>query len=81
VEIGGCVGGPYASNCATIWAPAGDPFIRDVPQPIDPVEQARARGRYRRWADRCRPTIKQDQYGVPRYYYALPGCEFGIGEY
>jgi hypothetical protein len=81
VVIGGCVGGSHAVNCTAIWASAGDPFIRHVPQPTDPEENARARERIRRWADRCRPSISQDRYGVPRYYYTLPGCEFGNGEY
>jgi hypothetical protein len=81
VQIGGCVGGWHTSSCTTLWAPAGDPFIRHVPQPTDPTEQALAHDRSRRWADRCRPAIRQDQYGVARYYYALPGCEFGVGEY
>jgi hypothetical protein len=31
-----------------------------------------------KWEERCRPTIAQDRYGVPRYQYAAPGCEFGI---
>jgi hypothetical protein len=26
---------------------------------------------------RCRPTFRQDKYGMPRYVYAAPGCEFG----
>jgi hypothetical protein len=81
VVIGGCVGGSHAVNCTAIWAPAGDPYIRHVPQPTDPAEQARARERIRHWADRCRPSIGHDRYGVSRYYYALPGCEFGVGEY
>jgi hypothetical protein len=81
VIIGGCVGGGHAVNCTTLWAPAGDPYFRHVPQPTDPAERARARERSRRWADRCRPSLSQDRYGVPRYTYALPGCEFGVGEY
>lgn len=79
--IGGCAGGPHAVNCTTIWAPAGDPYIRQVPEPTDPAGRALAREHERRWADRCRPSVKQDRYGVPRYYYAMPGCEFGVGEY
>ncbi len=75
--IGGCVGG----NCTALWGPAGDPYFRHVPRSSDPAERARARERGRRWADRCRPSIKQDRYGVPRYSYAMPGCEFGVGEY
>ena len=81
LESGGCVGGVYAYNCVNRWGPAGDPFIRIVPPPADAAERAIANERERRWADRCRPVIKQDRYGVGRYHYAMPGCEFGIGGY
>lgn len=81
IKTGGCIGGWHAFNCVTLWAPAGDPFIRKVPQPTDPAEQARAEERDRRWVQRCHPVIKQDRYGVPRYHYAMPGCEFGDGEF
>ena len=26
----------------------------------------------------ARPVVHQDPYGVPRYEYAAPGCEFGV---
>ncbi len=78
---GGCVGSRSSFNCATRWAPAGDPFVRDVPQAQDEEGRALAKERERRWVDRCRPIIEQDRYGVPRYHYAMPGCEFGAGEY
>ena len=29
------------------------------------------------WQARCHPVIRQDQYGVPRYHYAAPGCDLG----
>lgn len=32
------------------------------------------------WEERCKPVIKKDRYGVRRYSYAKPGCEFGAGE-
>ena len=78
---GGCVGGHGSFNCVARWAPAGDPNIRQVPQPTDKAGRALARKRAQRWVDRCRPVIAQDRYGVPRYHYAMPGCEFGVGEY
>lgn len=81
VMNGGCIGGWRSYNCVTRWAPAGDPFIRSVPQPTDAAEGTRAKERDRRWVDRCRPYVKQDRYGVARYHYAMPGCEFGVGEY
>ncbi len=76
--FGGCVGTRGAVNCAARWGVFGDPFVRSVPPPIDDVEKAHASERDRRWELRCRPVIVQDIYGVARYRYAAPGCEFGI---
>lgn len=81
IEIGGCVASWGAFSCVDYWGPPSDPFIRLAPEPTTPEAQARAKALDRRWADRCRPTIKQDEYGVARYHYAKPGCSFGIGEY
>lgn len=33
--------------------------------------------RERVWEDRCEPGITIDRYGVSRYRYLHPGCEFG----
>jgi hypothetical protein len=81
VVTGGCIGGWRGYNCATGWAPAVDPFIRIVPQPLGRAEQARAIERDHKWLARCRPIVAQDTFGVSRYHYAAPGCEFGVGEY
>jgi hypothetical protein len=80
MRIDSCFGGWWASQCITRWAPAGDPYIRTVPQPTDPVEKARATERDQKWLARCRPVIAQDRYGVPRYHYAAPGCDLGVVE-
>jgi hypothetical protein len=81
IEIGSCVASWGALGCTDYWGPPSDPFIRLAPQPVTPEDQARAKERDRHWVYRCRPSIKQDRYGVPRYYYAMPGCDFGVGEY
>jgi hypothetical protein len=81
ITTSGCVGGWRSFSCVTRWGPATDPFIRIVPQPLDEAATARAIERDRRWVDRCRPMIRHDRYGVGRYQYAAPGCEFGIIEY
>jgi len=80
VLLGGCVGGGGAANCVVRWGEAGDPYIRLVPQPTDELEKKRSAERDHKWEERCRPTIAQDRYGVPRYQYAAPGCEFGVIE-
>jgi hypothetical protein len=80
IKSGGCVDTWHSFNCVTRWAPAGDPYVRTVPQPLDAAAIARVKEREHRWAERCRPTITPDRYGVPRYSYAAPGCEFGVGE-
>lgn len=78
--VGGCVRTYRSFNCAVRWGPATDPFIRTVPQPADKLEKDRAAERDQKWQERCRPIIMQDRYGVPRYRYFAPGCEFGVIE-
>jgi hypothetical protein len=80
IKNGGCVSSWSSFNCVMRWGPAGDPYVRVVPRSLDAAEIARAKERQRRWVDRCRPTIAPDRYGVSRYRYAQPGCEFGVGE-
>ena len=76
--FGGCIGGAGAVNCAVRWGEAGDPYIRVVPQPVTEDEKTQSAQRDKKWEARCRPVIAQDRYGVPRYEYAAPGCEFGV---
>jgi len=64
-----------------LWAPLRDPYIRRVPQPRDAAGRARAREADQLWVERCRPTIRPDRFGVPRYHYTRPGCEFGVIAY
>jgi hypothetical protein len=74
----GCVGAGAAVSCGAAWGAAGDPYIRKVPAPHTAEEQAQYDAHDRQWLARCRPVIHQDQYGVARYHYAAPGCEFGV---
>lgn len=78
VAAGGCVGDWSSLNCVARWGDARDPYVRTVPQPADDAERNHAAERDRKWEARCKPTIAQDRYGVPRYQYAAPGCEFGV---
>jgi len=75
-----CVGGWTTFNCVTRWGPLSNPYVRLVPQPIEQMEKERALARDRKWLARCRPVVEHDRYGVARYRYAAPGCEFGIDE-
>ena len=74
-----CVRGVRSLNCTAQWAIPGDPHIRAVPELLGGAERAQAAARDRRWLTRCRPVIARDAYGVARYAYAAPGCEYGVG--
>jgi hypothetical protein len=78
--MGGCVGAAGEFNCVVRWGDAQDPYVRDVPQPVGEEEKALAAQRDRKWMEHCRPIISQDRYGVARYHYVAPGCEFGVLE-
>jgi hypothetical protein len=75
-----CVGGFTTFNCVTRWGPAGDPYVRVVPRPVDEAEKARLVARDRKWLERCNPIVERDRYGVGRLRYAAPGCEFGVAD-
>lgn len=80
MAVGGGVGSRGSVSCVVRWGEAGDPYVRLVPEPANEEEKACAAERDRKWQERCRPIIGQDRYGVPRYQYAAPGCEFGVIE-
>lgn len=86
IAVGGCVGGygsffgrQNAINCVLRWGEAGSTNVRLVPE-FGNEERSHAAERDRKWQERCKPTIAQDYYGVPRYLYAARGCEFGVIE-
>jgi hypothetical protein len=76
----GCVGAPGTGSCVLRVGPAGDPYVRSVPEPKSDDERARTTERDHKWMERCRPIIAQDRYGVPRYHYAAVGCDLGVIE-
>jgi hypothetical protein len=78
--VGGCVGAPGTVSCVLRVGPAGDPYVRTVPQPETDADKSRATERDQKWLQRCRPIIAQDRYGVPRYHYAAAGCDLGVIE-
>ncbi len=74
-----CVGAGGSFSCVTVWRDsAPNPHVIRV-QPSK-EEVAAAEERERQWVARCRPSTRQDQYGVSHYVYAAPGCEFGKTE-
>lgn len=74
-----CIGGKTSFNCAAQWATPGDPYVRTVPEALGETEKAQIAARERKWLARCRPVVEHDIYGVARYQYAAPGCEYGVG--
>jgi hypothetical protein len=80
IAVGGCVGSRYSINCVARWGAYSDPYIRLVAPPQTEAEKALNTERDRKWQAHCRPAVFQDHYGVPRYEYAAPGCEFGVIE-
>jgi hypothetical protein len=73
-----CVRGAGSSSCVTIWRTGlGGSAGPSLWTPRAEREAAEAAEREARWVARCRPSVRQDQYGVPRYRYAAPGCEYG----
>jgi hypothetical protein len=77
LEVDSCVGSRYSITCVSRWGGYGDPYIRLV-APETEAEKTLQADRDRKWQERCRPVVHQDRYGVPRYEYAAPGCEFGV---
>jgi len=75
-----CLGtAPKSFDCAGRWDMApGDPNIRLVPDPAE-AQKAALKERDRKWLAHCRPVVERDAFGVARYRYSAPGCEFGIG--
>lgn len=78
----GCIGGGSfftgSANCVFMErnGPGGIARIYKVEEPRGEALDA-ALERDRKWLARCKPLIRQDAYGVGRYYYAAAGCEFG----
>jgi hypothetical protein len=72
-----CVGSRWSTNCVlTHRHGVVDAFVRDL-EPLSEAEIAATREREEKWRERCQPVAQRDRYGVTRYVYAKPGCEFG----
>jgi hypothetical protein len=73
-----CIAGSRSFNCVAQMATAGDPNIRVVPELLGDAQKAQT-VRDHKWVARCHPVTERDSYGVARYRYAAPGCEYGLG--
>ena len=54
-----------------------DPHIIHVPQPTSAADIEAQQRRIKEWEVECGVKYVRDQYGVMRYTYNAPGCEFG----
>jgi hypothetical protein len=77
IVSGSCVRTAGSLSCSAYWGAGGDPYIRGVAGPRNAQEEADTAEREHQWVARCRPIVRQDRFGVGRYYYAAPGCEVG----
>lgn len=74
---GSCVFSYGTAHCVRQYR-YNDPGNSGIKHYAEPAEEAaEAREREKAWEARCRPTLRQDYYGVSRYVYAAPGCEYG----
>jgi len=75
--VGSCVYSYGAAHCVRQYRynDPGNSGIKHYAEPAEEVTEAREREKA--WEARCRPTLRQDYYGVNRYVYAAPGCEYG----
>jgi hypothetical protein len=73
----GSSNGYGSTSCVEIRRELTNPYIIHVAPPTTAEEIADAKERDRQWRARCKPVVKQDVYGVPRYSYSAPGCDYG----
>jgi hypothetical protein len=68
----------YPSSCVETHRKGPfNPHVIAIPGPQTDEQRKAVDARDRRWVDRCRPQIRPDSYGMPRYSYAAVGCEYG----
>ena len=68
------------STCAggtCIWGSLTNSHIRQVPQPLSDEDVKAQQEHDKKWVAECEPKPVRDRYGVMRFTYNAPGCEFG----
>jgi len=75
IGVTSCVRSLFDFSCVERWVEGKSD--RSTPGFRDPRDEAESAERERLWTARCHPVIRQDRYGVPRYHYSAPGCEYG----
>ncbi|HEX4555656.1 MAG TPA: hypothetical protein VH249_16815 [Xanthobacteraceae bacterium] len=73
----GSSSGDSSDSCVEVRRELTNPYVIQVQGPQSPEERAEANEQDRLWQARCRPTLQQDMFGINRYSYAAPGCEYG----
>jgi hypothetical protein len=76
--VGSCVFSGGAAHCVRQYryGDSGNNGVQSLKEP-NPEDIAESRAREARWVARCKPQLRSDRYGVNRYVYAAPGCEYG----
>ena len=73
-----CVGTRGSESCVSSRRQGiTSPYVIPVPGPRTEQEIAESQQREKLWEARCKPVIRQDEFGVERYVYVARGCEFG----
>jgi len=67
-----------STSCVEVRHELVNPYVIQVPRAE--AENREAENHERLWRARCHPVVKPDRYGVNRYVYAAPGCEYGVAE-
>jgi hypothetical protein len=73
----GSSSGDSSDSCVEIRRELTNPYVIHIQGPQTPQDVAEATEQDRLWQARCRPTVQQDMFGINRYAYAAPGCEYG----
>lgn len=68
-----CVGGGGAVSCTVTRGGFGPAHVIKVSPATDPDSERRDR----QWWKLCSPKVVLDRFGVRRYAYTKPGCEYG----